>query len=232
MDLLFGLVAWGALAVLVLVVLARRSAGGSPGRGRPGGGGAAAAGTARPAPPREAPPSRGERLWHAGSSPAEHQDEEAAFIDGAVIGYHLAREHLHRRVDELEQELAAAGRDRRGEEAVASGGDDATDTAAAASPGGAWDPADPGTAHEDVDRGHGTGEHDLDAPDGGTYGAADRGWDVGGEGAADEDADGEDDAFEDGFGFGDADGEDADGEDADDEDAFGFEDGDDEDGDW
>jgi hypothetical protein len=102
MEMVIGSLIWGALAFLVLRAIARWFGSGAP----PGaaGAGGSAAGTRPGSTP---PPSR---PWTADVLPDESFREEEAFVDGAVIGYHLAREHHGQEVDRLVQELVADAR--------------------------------------------------------------------------------------------------------------------------
>jgi hypothetical protein len=102
MDLVIGSLIWGALAFLVLRVIARWFDGGAPPRA--GGAGGSADGTRKGSPPAPSRP------WTAGVLPDGSFREEEAFVDGAVIGYHLAREYHGREVDQLVQELVADAR--------------------------------------------------------------------------------------------------------------------------
>jgi hypothetical protein len=139
MDLLLGILVWGAIAALVLVAAVRWSRGGTAGRGPTGGRGAV--GAAPPAAPRppsrpHAPPpaarSTTERSWTAGELPEDGPRGDAAFIDGAVLGYYLAREHFDRRLEEREAPPAATGRDLGTDDDLGVGGEVAAD---------AWGPA-------------------------------------------------------------------------------------------
>jgi hypothetical protein len=131
MDLLLGSLVWGAIAALILVAVVRRSREGAAGRGRPAGG-RGAVGAAPSAAPRPATRPATDRTWTAGTLPEDGPRGDAAFIDGAVLGYYLAREHFDRRLEELEVPRAAADRDLGADDDLGAGGEVAADVWAGA----------------------------------------------------------------------------------------------------
>jgi hypothetical protein len=192
MDLLLGSLVWGAIAALVLVAVVRWSRGGAAGRGRPAGG-RGAAGAAPSAAPR--PPTRPatDRTWTAGTLPEDGPRGDAAFIDGAVLGYYLARDHFDRRLEELEVPPAAADRDLGADDDLGAGGD----VAAHGWSGGSEDAVGIEGLDEGLDDGFGDG-----LGDGFGFG-----------GTVDEETpegDGFEDGVDDGFGDGSGDGDDED----------------------
>jgi hypothetical protein len=197
MDLLLGSLVWGAIAALILVAVVRRSRGGAAGRGRPAGG-RGAVGAAHSAAPR--PPTRPatDRMWTAGTLPEEGPRGDAAFIDGAVLGYYLAREHFDRRLEELEVPPAAAERDLGADDDLGAGGEVAADVWA----GAADETAEIDGFDEAPEHGF---EDGLDDELGGGIGDG-LGDGFGFGGTVDEETsegDGFDDGFDDGFGDGD-----------------------------
>jgi hypothetical protein len=189
MDLLLGSLVWGAIAALILVAVVRRSRGGAAGRGRPAGG-RGAVGAAPAAAPRPPTPPATDRTGTAGTLPEDGPRGDAAFIDGAVLGYYLAREHFDRRLEQLEGPPAAAGRDLDADDDLGTGGEVAADVWA----GAADDTAGIDGYGDGLEDGLGDGFGDG-LEDGSGFG-----------GTVDEETsegDGFDDGFDDGFGDGD-----------------------------
>jgi hypothetical protein len=106
MDLVIGLLVWGALALLAFRVAVRWLGGGAPSDARRAGDATQPARPAASGSPAPAPAST--RPWSSAVLADETMREEEAFVDGAVIGYHLARHYHQRELGELEQELADA----------------------------------------------------------------------------------------------------------------------------
>jgi hypothetical protein len=157
MDLVIGLLVWGALALLAFRVAVRWFGGGTPPDARRAGD---AAQPARPAVSGPATPAPAPtRRWTGGVLADETLREEEAFVDGAVIGYHLARHHHQRELDELEQELREEARTTSD---VADGDDDPWAWATGGWASGAPDDADVGDADVDDDWGFDDGDEDDD----------------------------------------------------------------------